>query len=189
MLRTTALALIGIIMAACTGTIAMSPLDSKIIKTEYAKGTDVEGIIVYRAIPRVQVDRFIQVNLPPTGAGLPPTLSNDCDYVVTRKVVSIADWEHPYRLHYKRAFLEAYTFAATLNGDGVLLSINTVSMPDQGKTFQNLASAASTAAAIASVAPKPPCTTTPVFVGYEELPPQAEIGQYNTLCKEGMPCP
>jgi len=186
----TALTLAGLIMAACTGTIAMSPLDPTIIKADYAKNTDVEGIIVYRAIPRVQVEKFIQVNLPPAGTGLPPTLSDNCDHVVTRKIVSIADWEHPYRLHYKRAFLEAYTFAATLNGDGVLLSINTVSTPDQGKTFQNLASAASTAAAIAARdALKPPCTITPVFVGYEELPRQAQIGQYNTLCQVNMPCP
>jgi hypothetical protein len=34
----------------------------------------------------------------------------------TQEIVSNASGEHPYKLHYKRALREAYTFAATLNG-------------------------------------------------------------------------
>ena len=188
MLRTTALALVGVFMAACTGTIVMSPLGPDKINTQ-----DINGIIVYRAIPRVEVDQFIQINVPvdPKQPNSPMVLSDDCTHFLIRKIVSIADSEHPFELYYHHGWLEAYSFAATLNGDGILTSINTTSTPDQGKTFQNIASGVSS---IATAIPKPMlevkahreekkppekqkpnCTVTSVFVGYEELPKQADI--------------
>jgi hypothetical protein len=87
-------------------------------------------------------------------------------------VISIADFQHPYRLRYEHGFLEAYTFSANLSSDGILTSINTVSTPDQGKTLQNLTSAASTAAAIPKAlgTANPPCAVTQVFVRYENPP-------------------
>jgi hypothetical protein len=97
----------------------------------------------------------------------------------------VADSEHPYRLHYDHGFLETYTFGATLTSDGILTVINTVSTPDQGKTVQNIASAAASGATIAAKLEKdekhPNCTVTPVFAGYEELPTQADIKQFGDI--------
>jgi hypothetical protein len=159
-------------MAACSGMVIMSPLDPATIDQNYKDKEKTKGIIVYRAIPRVEVDKFIQVNLP-VSAGQPPVFSGECTPVFTQKIVSIADWEHPYRLHYHHGFLESYTFAATLTSDGILIGINTVSTPDQGKTFQNLASAASSGAAAVALVPMQPYTVTPVVpIG---LTPKATI--------------
>ena len=152
----------------------MSPLDPATIQANYSKQIDTDGIIVYHAIPVVEVDKFIQISVPqdPTKPSGPTVLSGACKEVEVRKVISIADFQHPYRLHYEHGFLEAYTFSANLSSDGILTAINTVSTPDQGKTLQNLTSAASTAAAIPKAlgTANPPCTVTQVFVRYENPP-------------------
>ncbi len=75
----------------------------------------------------------------PTQPNGPTTLSANCGPVLTRKLISVADAEHPYRLYYKHGLLEACTFGATLMSDGILTAVNTVSTPEQGKTLQNLA--------------------------------------------------
>ena len=164
-----------LMVAACSGRVVMSPLGPATMQANYAKQIDTDGIIVYRAIPVVEVDKFIQISVPqdPTKPGGPSVLSGACKEIEVRKVTSIADFQHPYRLHYEHGFLEAYTFSANLSSDGILTAINTVSTPDQGKTLQNLTSAASTAAAIPKEAlgpVNPPCTVTPVFVRYENPP-------------------
>jgi hypothetical protein len=188
MLWLTVFVLIGLITAACSGKVIMSPLDPKTIADKYDTKEDINGIIVYRAKPMVEVDRFIHINVPATGqAGSPLVLSDHCEQVAVRKIVSVADAEHPYRLHYHHGFLESYTFGATLNNDGVLVGINSTSTPDQGKTFQNVASGvASIAQAIPKERaliepPKPNCTTTPVFLGYESLPKQGDIKSFGEI--------
>jgi hypothetical protein len=177
--------LLAVLLAGCSGTVIMSPMDPATITSDYKAKTDTEGIIVYRAIPIVEVNRFTQVPVPvdpakPDGA---TKLSGACNAVATRKILSVADTEHPYRLHYEHGLLEAYTFGATLTSDGILTVINTVSTPDQGKTLQNLASAASSAAVIAKaiVAAQPDCTVTPVFAGYERPPSGADIKDFGTI--------
>ncbi len=162
----------------------MSPLDPAEIAKNYQDKRDTVGIIVYRAIPLVEVDQLIQINVPadPTKPGSPTVPSGECNPVETRKVVSVPDDQHPYRLHYEHGLLEAYTFGATLSSDGILTAINTVSTPEQGKTLQNLASAAASAAGPLKAAgvekAKPDCTVTPVFVGYEHLPTGAAIKEF-----------
>ena len=160
----------------------MSPLDPAEITTSYAEKRETVGIIVYRAIPVVEVDKFIQVNTPanPDQPGGPTVLSGACNPVLIRKLISVADTQHPYRLHYEHGLLEAYTFGATLTSDGILTTVNTASTPDQGKTLQNLAGAASTAAGLAMRLEqgKPDCTVTPVFVGYEHPPTGADVRKF-----------
>ncbi len=176
--------LLGLVTTACSGTVVMSPLDPADIEKNYEQKADMIGIVVYRAIPLVEVDRFIQVNVPaksgqPNG---PTMLSSACNPILTRKLVSVADSQHPYRLHYDHGFLESYTFGATLTNDGILTAINTVSTPDQGKTLQNLAGAAAAAGGITKFAAptkrRPDCTITPVFVGYEMPPTAADIKKF-----------
>ena len=177
-----ATALAALVTASCTGTVEMTPLPPDKLETHYEAGTSEAGIIVYRAMPIVEVDAFVQANIPdPSKAGA-TILTSDCDRVLTRKIVTVADTAHPYRLHYEHGFLEAYSFGATLNGDGILTAINTQSTPDQGKTLQNLTSAASTATSVFKVleraTPHPKCTVTPAFVGYEHLPVAGEIREF-----------
>ena len=161
-------------LAGCSGTVKMTPLPPGTLASDYEAGTDEAGIIVYRAMPIVEVDEFTQATVPDTSKAGATLVTGDCDPVLSRKVVTIADTEHPYRLHYDHGLLETYTFGATLNGDGILVGINTQSTPDQGKTIQNLTSAAASGATILKAtrfeAPKPKCTITPAFVGYERLP-------------------
>jgi len=185
--------LLGLITAACSGTIMMSPLDPGDIEKNYgvknADGTfdrkDTVGIIVYRAIPVVEVDRLTQANVK-EDPDKPPVVSDTCKPVLTRKLISVADAQHPYRLHYEHGILEAYTFGATLTSDGILTVINTVSVPDQGKTVQNLVSAAVSAAGTFRLMEdklkgKPDCTMTPVFFGYEQPPKWDSLEEFNTL--------
>jgi hypothetical protein len=166
-------------LCGCSGIVKMTPVSPTEISTGYQNKADVDGIIVYRAIPLIEVDRFTQVSVPANSAqpGSAMVLSSACNKVITRKLVTVADWEHPYRLHYEHGILETYTFGATLTADGVLTNINSQSTPDQGKTFSNLASAASSAAGIPKGLPATSldCTVTPVFVGYEHPPVGGEI--------------
>jgi hypothetical protein len=189
---------VGFFISACSGTVVMSPLSAEAIKhkyeyrgntpeNEYEKDRDIKGIIVYRAIPLIQVDMLTQINLTDDPKS-PAVLSNDCIHTAIRKVVSIPDWEHPYRLHYDHGLLESYTFAATLNSDGILVGINTLSAPDQGKTFQNVVGPLASAAATLKFDGTRPCTITPVFVGYEKLPDQEFVPPFKTLCPGGV-CP
>jgi len=160
----------------------MEPLSPDRIAADYRADAAEQGIIVYRPIQLVEVDAFQQVNLPDSSKPGSTLLSGNCKPVVTRKVVTIADANHPYLLHYKHGLFEAYSFSATLNSDGILTAINTQSTPDQGKTLQNLAGAASTAGNLTKLfstsEAKPDCTVTPVFVGYEHLPAADSIPDF-----------
>lgn len=168
--------------AACTGSVTMSPLGPTEITSGYEAKKDVQGIIVYRAIPMVEVDRFTQINVPNPKKPDTLILTGRCAKVLTRKIVSIADARHPYRLHYDHGFLETYTFGATLTGDGILTAINTQSTPDQGKSLQNIAAAAVSAAGVIKAfdggEPLPDCTVTPEFVGYEYPPSTTDIKEF-----------
>ena len=102
MLRMTAFALVGLIMAACSGKVIMSPLDPVTIATKYAATGDerhVEGIIVYRAKPMVEVDIFIHINVQtnPAKTDSPLILSDKCKAFFFKKIVSVADAAHQYR--------------------------------------------------------------------------------------------
>jgi hypothetical protein len=173
------------ILTACSGTVVMTPAPPDQLKADYEQGRERPGIIVYRAVPIVEVDKFSQVNLAnPSKPDGPPLLSGACNEKLVRKIITIADTRHPYRLRYDHGLLEAYTFGATLTGDGVLASINSQSTPDQGRTLQNLASAAATAGGpfrLLSAGPgttRPDCTITPVFVGYENPPDETNIKKF-----------
>jgi hypothetical protein len=176
-------------LTTCTGHVVMTPMSPDAVLDAYQKNTDIDGIIVFRPEPMIEVDEFTQINTSPDPSKT--VLSNECNHIQSRKLLTLADWQHPYRLHYEHGLLETYTFGATLTSDGILTAINTQSTPDQGKTFQNLASAASSAAGIPRVAPppnphvppQPNCTTTPIFVGYEYPPVGSAIKPYGTTPK------
>lgn len=173
--------LIGLISSSCSGHVVLTPSSPSQISADYDAGRDTNGIIVYRPQPFVEVDQLTQISSPPEHGTGAPALSNNCKRVAVRKFVSAADWEHPYVLTYKHGLLETYTFGATTTSDGILTVINSQSTPDQGKTFANLASAASSAAAAARSTPPdnwPDCKSTPVFVGYERPPTGNLIPDY-----------
>jgi hypothetical protein len=186
-----AVALLTIGLFGCNGHVVMTPANPTDVEQAYINKSDIDGFYIYRAMPIIEVDEFTQYNQP--GASGSTKLSDDCHHVASRQLKTIADGNHPYRLHYEHGLLETYTFGATMTSDGILTNINSVSTPDQGKTFQNLASAASSAAGIpregklppvkSAAAPpalKPDCTTTPVFVGYERPPTEDQIKNYMT---------
>lgn len=177
------------LLMGCSGNIVLSPLDpttmgnptvvrdinSSAAGEELSRGY--HGLVVYLPVQRIEVDRFTQIQaLGPDNKTLIAT--ENCDpnspEAITRKVVTVADSSRPFLLQYHHGFLETYTFAATINADGTLASINTNSTPDQGKTISNLASAASTVGKIFPIAGNPPCTMTPTFWKYEPIPPVTE---------------
>jgi len=171
-----------VLLAGCSGQVLMTPLSPTEIAANYQNKVDTKGIIVYRPRQLVEVDEFTQINIPAAG-GAPATVSSACTPALVRKLVTVADWDHPYRLHYEHGILETYTFGATVTSDGILTVINSQSTPDQGKTLQNLASVATSAAALARAeAPpgSPPCTINSAFVGYESPPSAADIKAFGT---------
>lgn len=187
LVRIAAIFCLAVTLGACTGSVVMTPLSPEKIKADYDPSADESGIIVYRAMQVVEVDAFVQTNIPNPKKPDALILSSDCAHVLTRKVVTIADAEHSYRLHYDHGVLEAYSFGTTLNGDGILTGINTQSTPDQGKALQNIASAASSAAGIvksfSAGQPLPKCTVTRVFQGCEHMPVPADIKPFGTITK------
>jgi hypothetical protein len=161
----------------------MTPMSPEEINQNYKNKSDINGIIVYRPRQLIEVDEYTQINVPGAGAGASATVSSACTPSLVRKLVTVVDWDHPYRLHYDHGILETYTFGATVTSDGVLTVINSQSTPDQGKTLSNLASVATSAASIARApAPpgSPPCTITPAFVDYESPPSAADIKGFGT---------
>lgn len=177
-------------LAGCSGNIVLAPLspttmgsvpaiedlNSNAGRAALTKGY--KGLLVYLPVQRIEVDRFTQIQVVASDGKTLVLSAADCDASdarsLTKKEVTDPDRTRPYLLQYHHGLLESYTFGATLSPDGTLLSINTSSAPDQGKTLANLTSAASSAAAIGAKlvggGSKPPCTQTPSFDRYEPIP-------------------
>jgi hypothetical protein len=159
-------------VAGCTGRIIMSPADP----TAIAGGGEIEGVLVTRPILAIEIDEYTQITIPgaksvSAGQPLPVTVSGACSPVEVRKLVTIPDPNHLYRLHYEPGLLEAHSFGMTMDASGVLLSINSQSTPDAGKTLSALTgiavSAQKMAGAHSGPAMLPPCTTGPNLVRFE----------------------
>ena len=146
----------------------------------------VAGVIAYRPMRVTEVYRFTQYD-----PGDKKPFSSDCatPSFLVRKVDTIADTDHPIQLKYTPGLLEASEFGATLNGDGVLLEVNNKSTPDQGKTIENLTSAAANVARSAAVVgpehsspatDKAVCNATLTFMGYEKSPVLADVLPFGT---------
>ena len=160
--------LAGPFLSACTGHVVMTPLTVEQINKQYTDQSDIDGIIVYRHLRLIEVDRLTQINLPSN------IVSALCNQVLVRKPVTVPDWQHPYRLHYEHGLFESYTFYPTLSSDGLIISLNTSSANDQGKTMSNFITAATGAANLVKSFQQTnkldhsnDCTITPVFTGYE----------------------
>jgi hypothetical protein len=129
----------------------------------------------------IEVDQYTHVSDPApksssTASQAAPVMSGACTPVETRKLVMIPDPNHVWRLHYDPGVLEAHTFGATMDVSGVLLSINALSTPDQGKTAAAVVDAVASAKTALGVtlngpvtpaAPLPPRTAAPSLVRYE----------------------
>jgi hypothetical protein len=164
-----------VLLSGCTGHIIMSPVKT----ADLDNGKDIDGVLVTRPIQVIEVDQYTQFPDPaPKGAPAtnPPALSGACRPVETRKLVTIPDLNHVWRLHYDPGLLEAHTFGVTMDNTGVLVSINAESTPDQGKTVATLVGAAASAKSALGVtlngpvvpaATLPPCTEAPSLVRYE----------------------
>lgn len=67
------------------------------------------------------------------------TTTKNCEITTTYGLSTIVDTSRPQRIWYSPGFLESYTFNPTLTSDGGFLSANSISDPDQGKSFKNFA--------------------------------------------------
>jgi hypothetical protein len=168
-----------ILLSGCTGHVIMSPVKS----ADLDNGKDIEGVLVTRSVQVIEVDQYTQISAPTskssstdTANQAAPVMSGVCQPVETRKLVTIADPDHVWRLHYDPGLLEAHTFGATMDVSGVLLSINAQSTPDQGKTAAAVIGAVASAKSALGVtlngpetpsAPLPPCTESPSLVRFE----------------------
>jgi len=180
-----ALAVAGLsLTAACSGTVVMTPLEPTAVWQPSGPRQSVEGVIVYLPVQLVEVDELTQID---ANVGGKSVASRNCHHVDARKLVSAPDWRHPWLLNYKSGLLEAHSFSMQMTKDGVLTSINSQSTPDQGKTFENVASGVTSLAGPGKLlglrAPRneaalPDCTIAPQFVGYEYPPDIKPSGSY-----------
>jgi hypothetical protein len=107
-----------------------------------------------------------------------PVTSGECTPVETRKLVTIPDAQ-VWRLHYVAGLLETRSFGLSMSETGLLMSVNTQSSPDAGKTIANVTGTALEAAQgarklMAAVKPGdtlalPACTTAPSLVRFEPI--------------------
>lgn len=163
-------------LAGCTGHVVMSP---------YSGGPgDIDGVLVTRSIQAVEVDEYTQIAIPGVKSSsgspsmpAPQITSGECSHVQVRKLVTIPDQAHLYRLHYVPGLLEAHSFGMTMDSSGVLTSINSQSTPDAGKTLSSLTGVAVSAQKMALGAGTPgnpalpPCTTGASLIGFESAQP------------------
>ena len=137
----------------------------------HARPEGIRGVFGYYDKTVVETDELTQLA---DSSGKP--IAGSCTPVRARKIVTVADQEHPIQIWYNYGLLEANQFSVQLNSS-VFTAINSQSAPDQGKTLSNLASAASTLSKIgAGGAPpgpaprgQPSCNAGPTLVGYEPL--------------------
>jgi hypothetical protein len=163
-----------VLLSGCTGHIIMSPVQPADLDK------DIDGVLVTRPIQVIEVDQYTQFPDPAPKSSATfaasTVMSGACRPVEVRKLVTIPDLNHVWRLHYDPGLLEAHTFGVTMDNTGVLLSINAQSTPDQGKTVATVVGAVASAKSalgvtlngpVTSAATLPPCTEAPSLVRYE----------------------
>jgi hypothetical protein len=172
-----------ILLSGCSGHVIMSPESA----ADLSSGKDIDGVLVTRSIQVIEVDQYTQIAVPQAKSSSSSTSSTDqstsvmsgeCQPAEMRKLVTVPDPNHLWRLHYDSGLLEAHTFGATMDSSGVLLSINAQSTPDQGKTVSAVAGVAVSAMTALGAtpngpvaAPLPPCTSGPSLVRFESAQP------------------
>jgi len=155
----------------CSGTLKTHPATAGELASGY------EGVLFYpvrvmetrtKTTTRVENGRVTGTE---TGIG-----DAHCEPIVSSKLSVDADFSRPMIVNYNHGTLESFTFAVTLS-DGKLVSINTVSTPDQGKTLASLATGAQgilTAAGGGKPEEKPkglaPCTDGSALLSYRPYP-------------------
>jgi len=158
------------LLTACVGQVETR----SIAPTDLTNGTELDGVVGYRAMQVMEVDELTQFSSDGK------TFTTACVHTPSRKIVSIPDQRHPLLVSYHHGLLEGYVLGVTLNADGVITGVNSTSNPDQGKTLGNVSDAAANVAKLAAMAlvrpgapVKPPttnCNSTPTFVDYEPPP-------------------
>jgi len=158
-------------LLACNGEVRSRLLTPAQMQAELSRPEGIRGAFGYYDKTVVETDELTQLA---DSSGKP--IAGSCTPVRARKIVTVADQEHPIQIWYNYGLLEANQFSVQLNSS-VFTAINSQSAPDQGKTLSNLASAASTLSKIgAGGAPpgpaprgQPSCNAGPTLVGYEPL--------------------
>jgi hypothetical protein len=164
---------ISCMLIGCTGEIRTKLLSPQQLDTELRKPEGIRGVFGYYTRSVIEVDNLTQLT-DVNGKPVP----GPCRQILTQKITTIKDQDHPYEIWYQHGLLEANQFSVQLS-DGVFTAINSQSTPDQGKTLSNLASAATSllgAAAKGLAPPGPPvpqpdCNAGPSFVQFKPLPP------------------
>jgi hypothetical protein len=116
-------------------------------------GKNKEGVPVYP--PSVWVEQYEttilisegKVRARATGEG------PKCVPIPSSKIAIRPDYTKPYFMKYSHGILEKYELEVELTESGTLQKVKTISGPDRGETFKNLAAAAKDAASIAAGAP------------------------------------
>lgn len=157
-----------ILLQGCTGTVYTNN------KTGFDDKGNMEGVIFYPPALFKEISETT-IALNKDGKIVGHASDNSCEPVRTEKIITGPDYSQPRRIAYHHGLLETYTFGVTLDAAGDLTAINTQSTPDQGKTFQNIASGFSAIAPAAGLpamkpgAPPLACTDAPAVVGRERL--------------------
>ncbi len=76
-----------------------------------------------------------------------------CAGVPSSRIAVRPDYTRPQYVRYEHGYLEKYELEVELTDSGMLKRVKTISGPDRGETFKNLAAAAKDAASIAAGAP------------------------------------
>jgi hypothetical protein len=149
----------------------MKALTPEELQTALKAKEGIEGVFVYYTVAVIEVDRMTQL-VDKDGK----VTGGECKPVDVQKIVTVTDYEHPYRIWYEHGILETNQFGVQLS-NSVLTGINSQSTADQGKTLANLADAALSFAKVAGAAVAPPpsptapnCNGVPTFIRFEKLP-------------------
>jgi hypothetical protein len=168
-------------MAACLTGVALGALCAGCSGTLYTANNaafedgKVKGIIFYPPALYKEMSQTTVAIKDGKVIGTAGDPQNPCRPVPSVKLISAPDYSQPHRVWYEHGLLETFTFSTTLDAAGDLLSVNTQSTPDQGKTFQNIASGISSIAPLAAgAAPMmtPACTDGAVAVSRTKYNPE-----------------
>lgn len=107
-----------------------------------------------------------------------------CVPIPSNRIAIRPDYTKPHYIKYQHGILEKYELEVELTDSGMLKKAKTLSGPDRGETFKNLAAAAKDAASIAGGAP---VTAAELAGGQMACNSGEEFKDVRPLCNPGCP--
>jgi hypothetical protein len=166
-IRIVVLFVVGSICAGCSGAVYTNN------NVSFDNKGNLEGVVFYPPALFKEISATT-VALNKDGKIIGRASDNTCEPVRSEKIITAPDYSQPRRIWYHHGLLETYTFGVTLDAAGDLTAVNSQSTPDQGKTFQNIASGFASiapAAGLAGAQPGAPtaCTDGPIIIGRQKF--------------------